>query len=434
MKAFVLDTDKTPLSPCDAARARQLLDKGKAAIYRRYPFTIILKRKVDRPKPKPLRFKLDPGSKISGMAIIDDSTGDVVWCAELEHRGQQIKNDLESRRSLRRGRRGRKTRYRPPRFLNRYTPKGWLAPSLMSRVYNIETMLGRLRSICKITAVSVENVRFDTQKMENPEVSGIEYQQGELHGYEVREYLLEKFSRTCVYCGVRDVPMEVEHIVPKTRGGSNRVSNLTLSCQPCNQKKSDQTADEFGYPEVEKQAKAPLKDAAAVNATRWEIWRRLEATGLSVEVGTGGRTKYNRSIRNLPKTHWLDAVCVGKSTPETLNIEGVKPLQIKAMGRGQRQMCDTDKYGFRRKKQDGTFASPKTVKRVHGFQTGDMVKAVVPKGKYQGTHIGRLASVRASGNFSIKAKSGMVNSNYKYCEVIQHADGYNYTIGDTISL
>ena len=94
MKAFVLDTDKTPLSPCDAARARKLLDKGKAAIYRRYPFTIILKRKVDRPKPKPLRFKVDPGSKITGMAIIDDSTGDVVWCAELEHRGQQIVNDL----------------------------------------------------------------------------------------------------------------------------------------------------------------------------------------------------------------------------------------------------------------------------------------------------------------------------------------------------
>ncbi|SVD52598.1 uncharacterized protein METZ01_LOCUS405452, partial [marine metagenome] len=108
-------------------------------------------------------------------------------------------------------------------------------------------------------------------------------------------------------------------------------------------------------------------------------------------------------------------------------------MQIKAMGRGQRVMCRPDKYRFRRKKKDGTFASPKTVKRVHGFQTGDMVKATIPKGKYQGTHIGRLASVRARGNFSIKAKSGMVSSNYKYCEVIQHADGYNYTIGDAVA-
>jgi len=170
------------------------------------------------------------------------------------------------------------------------------------------------------------------------------------------------------------------------------------------------------------------------NATRWEIWRRLEATGFPVEVGTGGRTKYNRSIRNLPKTHWLDAVCVGESTPETLNINGMQPLQIKAMGRGKRQMCDNDKYGFRRKKKDGTFVSPKTVKRVHGFQTGDMVKATVPKGKYQGTHIGRLSSVRASGRFTIQTKSGKVGKTHKYCQVIQHADGYGYSIGDVFSL
>jgi len=97
-------------------------------------------------------------------------------------------------------------------------------------------------------------------------------------------------------------------------------------------------------------------------------------------------------------------------------------------------MCDVDKYGFRRKKKNGTLYSPKMVKRVHGFQTDDVVKAVVPKGKYQGTHIGRLASVRARGDFSVKTKSEMVRSNYKYCQVIQHADGYNYTIGDTVSL
>ena len=139
-------------------------------------------------------------------------------------------------------------------------------------------------------------------------------------------------------------------------------------------------------------------------------------------------------VRNLPKTHWLDAVCVGKSTPETLNIDGVKPLQIKAMGRGERVMCRPDKYGFRRKKKDGTFASPKTVKRVHGFQTGDMVKAVVPKGKFRGTYIGRLATVRASGDFSIRTKSGLARKSHKYCQVIQHADGYNYTIGDAVSL
>ena len=101
--------------------------------------------------------------------------------------GWQIKDALESQRSFRTNRRGRKTRYRSPRFDNRSKPEGWLPPSLMSRIYNIETWFNRLRQRCLITSVSIETVRFDTQKMENPEISGVEYQQGELEGYEVRE-------------------------------------------------------------------------------------------------------------------------------------------------------------------------------------------------------------------------------------------------------
>ena len=227
MKVFVIDTNKQPLQPCHPARARQLLKKGKVAVYRRYPFTIILKYAVLEPDTQPLRLKIDPGSKKTGFAIVNDNTGDVVFAAELEHRGQQIKKSMDSRRAIRRSRRSRKTRYRKPRFNNRTRPKGWLPPSLMSRVFNIETWVKRLRKYCPITAISLELVKFDTQAMVNPEISGIEYQQGELFGYEVREYLLEKFRRKCAYCGAENVPLQVEHIRPKTRGGSNRVSNLT---------------------------------------------------------------------------------------------------------------------------------------------------------------------------------------------------------------
>jgi len=137
----------------------------------------------------------------------------------------------------------------------------------------------------------MELVRFDTQKMavhevtarsQNPEISGIEYQQGTLFGYEVREYLLEKFGRKCAYCGKENIPgLQVEHIIPKSRpGGSNRISNLTIACKKCNDKKGTQTAKEFGHPEIQKQAKKPLKDATAINSTRREIYRRLQATGL----------------------------------------------------------------------------------------------------------------------------------------------------------
>ena len=435
MKVFVIDSNKQPLDPCSAGKARRLLAKGKAAVYRRYPFTIILHRAVEKSEPQPLRFKIDPGAKTSGLALVNDQTGEVVWAADLQHRGWQIKDALESRRSLRAGRRGRKTRYRPPRFNNRTKPKGWLPPSLMSRIYNIETWFNRLRQRCLITSVSIETVRFDMQKMDNPEISGVEYQQGDLHGYEVREYLLEKFKRTCAYCNKTDVPMEVEHINPRSRGGSNRISNLTLSCRPCNVKKGNQTASEFGHPEVEAQAKKPLRSAAAVNATRWEIWRRFEATGLMVEMGTGGRTKYNRRQRNLPKTHWLDAVCVGQSTPKELKLNGVQPLQIKAMGRGQRQVCRTDRFGFRRKKKDGSYAKAGRVKRVEGFQTGDVAKVKIPTGKYTGNYLTRIASIRKKGNFSIKpvGYSKPFGVNPKYCQIVHRSDGYDYNLGEAFA-
>ena len=138
-------------------------------------------------------------------------------------------------------------------------------------------MINKLATRCPITSASVELVKFDMQQMQNPEISGAEYQQGELAGYEVREYLLEKWHRTCAYCGKKDVPLQVEHIQPKANGGSNRVSNLTLACQPCNHRKGSQPIAVFlkGQPDllkkIQSQAKAPLKDAAAVNAARWAL-------------------------------------------------------------------------------------------------------------------------------------------------------------------
>ncbi|MBA3532949.1 MAG: hypothetical protein H0T73_13580 [Ardenticatenales bacterium] len=159
------------------------------------------------------------------------------------------------------------------------------------------------------------------------------------------------------------------------------MSNLTIACVPCNQRKGVQDVRDFlahdpvRLARILAQAKAPLKDAAAVNSTRWALYAALQAMGLPVEVGTGGRTKWNRTLRGLPKTHWLDAACVGASTPATLWTSGtLHPLPIRATGHGSRQMCLMDKYGFPRTRA-------KQAKRVQGFQTGDIVRAVVPTGK-----------------------------------------------------
>jgi 5-methylcytosine-specific restriction endonuclease McrA len=380
------------------------------------PFTIILKAAVTAANPAPLRVKLDPGSRTTGLALVDDSEGVVVFAAELHHRGAAIKQALDARRAVRRSRRTRKTRHRAARFLNRRRKAGWLPPSLESRVCNVVTWVNRLRRLAPITAISLELVRFDTQQMQNAEISGIEYQHGELAGYEVREYLLEKWHRCCAYCGATDLPLQVEHIMPRSRGGTNRVSNLTLACEPCNQAKGNQTAVEFGYPEIQAQAQQPLKDAAAVNTTRWALYQALQATGLPVEIGTGGRTKYNRVQRGLPKTHWLDAACVGESTPTVLDVAAVIPLMITAIGWGNRQMCGTNKYGFpirHRARQKHQF----------GYQRGDLVRARVPNGKYAGLYIGRV-TVRARGTFRING----VDVHRRHCERLMQADGYRYQI------
>ncbi len=378
---------------------------------------------------KSCQIKIDPGSKTTGIAIVQDNK--LIWAAELIHRGKQIKDDLESRRSLRRGRRGRKTRYRKPRLAHRTRAKGWLAPSLEHRVLTTMTWIVRLIKLCPISSIAMELVRFDCHKLQNPEINGIEYQQGTLYQYEVREYLLLKWNRTCAYCGAKEVPLEVEHIVPKSKSGSNRISNLCIACVPCNQAKSNLDIREFlaDKPSILKRilagAKAPLKDAAAVNSTRWKLYNSLQDTGLPITTGTGGQTKFNRTQQNLPKRHYLDAAMVS-DTPK-LEILTTQPLLIKCAGHGKRQVIHVDKFGFpRTNKSRELVRKSALIKTVKGFQTGDIVKAIVTKGKKSGSYLGKV-SVRSSGSFNIKTTSETVQGiNYKYCSIVHRKDGYLY--------
>lgn len=423
---FVLSSTKKPLMPCRPARARKLLTAGRAAVYRMQPFTIILNDRADG-ETQPIEVKTDPGSKTTGVALVghfEQQGAVVLWGANVNHRGQAMKNNIESRRSLRHGRRGRKTRYRAPRFLNRCRNKDWLPPSVESRVGNTESMVYRLATRCPITEASVEIVKFDTQAMVNSEISGTEYQQGELAGYEVREYLLEKWNRTCAYCGAQNVPLQIEHIVPRANGGSNRVSNLTLACQPCNQKKAAQPIEVFlkNKPDVLKrikaQVKAPLKDAAAVNASRWALANRLKQRW-PVSFGTGGRTKFNRTRQHYGKDHWIDAACVGESGARVSIRPGMKPLTMTRVGRGKHQVVSTDRFGFPRGKAG-------RIKRIHGFSTGDLVKLVQPKGKYAGCHVARLSGIRTTGTLDIKTAVGTIGASWKNFHLIQRNDGFNY--------
>ncbi len=340
---------------------------------------------------------------------------------ELKHRGQQIQDALEHRSSVRRGRRNRNTRYRIARFFNRQRPNDWLAPSLLHRVLTTETWVKRLRAFAAIGKIVQELVKFDTQALQNPEISGTEYQQGSLPGYECREYLLEKWNRQCAYCELKDVPLEIEHIQPKSQGGSNRISNLCLACHKCNQRKGNLDIKDFlkGKSDlltsVLKQAKAPLKDAASVNSTRWSLFNTLKKTQLPVSTGTGGQTKFNRIQFELPKTHWIDAACVG--VVETIKLVTTKILRVKATGFGGRQRCQTDKFGYPQKHRP--------LRPILGFCTGDIVRADVPLGKYKGTFTARVCPMsHGYGEFVIDKKRRSIKLDY--LTPVHRKDGYEY--------
>ena len=424
--AFVVGSTGKPLMPTTPKRARRLLKAKRADVFCKNPFTIRLLDREDGDL-QPLELKADPGAKKTGMVVAVKGTVRGWFCIaawELQHRGQAIRDALLSRSQLRRGRRNRKTRYRPARFNNRTRSKkkGWLPPSLRSRVDNVIALGRKIQRVAPLTGIAVERVRFDTQLMQNPEVSGVGYQQGTLAGYEVREYLLEKWHRTCVYCKAQNAPLQIEHLTPKSRGGSDRVSNLALACEKCNQKKANRPLEDFlkGKPELLnallRQAKAPLKDAAAVNSTRNAIVTALQALGLPVTTGTGGRTKFNRCQQGYAKAHWIDAACVGQ-TGEAINLSRIThATTIQAKGRGRRQMCSPNKFGFPR-------TAAKSVKRIHGFQSGDRARLVQPSGKYQGTHEGTVA-IRANGEFDIKTIQGLkISAPHTRFTLIQRFDG-----------
>lgn len=428
---FVLGRNGKALMPCTEKRARLLLERGRARVHKVSPFVI---RLTDRDAKsctfQALRIKLDPGSKVTGIAIVRETKRQIVVLNlfELRHRGRQISDSLTARRAMRHARRGRNTRYRAPRFLNRGNKgQGWLAPSLMHRVDTVIAWVERLRRWAHVSAISSELVRFDLQQIENPEISGVEYQQGTLFGYELREYLLAKWGRRCCYCNNKDVPLNIEHLIPKAKGGSDRVSNLAIACVKCNQKKGAKSLEAF-VTDTEKlaslkaQLKRPLRDATAVNSTRLELVCALKEMGLALETGSGGLTKFNRERHGIPKTHALDAVCVGKV--DTVTGWEKPTLSIKCSGRGSYQRTRLDKYGFPR----GYLIRQKSVK---GFQTGDMVKATVTTGRKIGAYIGRVA-VRASGSFNIQTREAVIQGiSYKHCRLIQRSDGYAYSFNDS---
>ena len=418
-QACVLDQHGKPLMPTTRlGKVYRLLKTQKAHIVSYEPFTIQLDYEPDTHIIQPMTLGVDSGAIHSGYSVANEQRE--FYSSEVIAR-DNISYRISDRRMYRQNRRYRKTRYRKPRFNNRKNKKkGWLPPSLEQKVAVQLNEIDHLHQYFPIETIIVEVAEFDTQKIKNPNISGKEYQQGTLQGYNIRNYLLEKHGRKCFYCDKEVSTFEVEHMIPKAKGGSNRIDNLTLSCHSCNQKKGTLTAEEFikkilPAEKVAKKLKQLSKEKrlfkymAHMNATRWALYNAINDKYSNVKITYGYITKYNRINAGLSKAHHIDAKCItGFAQVPSFDTTVVK---VK-MRRHNRQLHRaTFSKGHIRKA-----ASLPTV--MFGFRLYDIVM--------YNNHRYYIKGRRSNGSFTLVSLEGLKDEDriYKKLTLLAHTNAY----------
>ena len=415
----VLDQNGKPLMPTTRlGKVYRLLKTQKAHIVSYEPFTIQLDYEPDTHIIQPMTLGVDSGAIHSGYSVANEQRE--FYSSEVIAR-DNISYRISDRRMYRQNRRYRKTRYRKPRFNNRKNKKkGWLPLSLEQKVAVQLNEIDHLHRYFPIETIIVEVAEFDIQKIKNPEISGKDYQQGTLQGYNIRNYLLEKHGRKCFYCDKEVSNFEVEHMLPKAKGGSNRIDNLTLSCHNCNQKKGTLTAEEFIKQNLpaEKAAKKLkqlskekrlFKYMAHMNATRWTLYNAIDDKYPNVKMTYGYITKYNRIQAGLPKAHHIDAKCItGFAQVPSFDTTVVKMK----MRRHNRQLHRaTFSKGHVRKA-----ASLPTV--MFGFRLYDIVM--------YNNHRYYIKGRRSNGSFTLVSLEGLKDEDrtYKKLTLLAHTNAY----------
>lgn len=426
-QACVLDQNGKPLMPTTRlGKVYRLLKTKKAHIVSYEPFTIQLDYEPDTHIIQPMTLGVDSGAIHSGYSVANENRE--YYNSEVIAR-DNISECLSDRRMCRQNRRSRKTRYRKPRFSNcKNKKKGWLPPSLQQKVAAQLNEIDHLHRYFPIETIIVEVAEFDIQKIKNPDISGIEYQQGTLQGYNIRNYLLEKHRRKCFYCGKTVSDFEVEHMLPKSRGGSNRIDNLTLSCHDCNEKKGTLTAEEFIQQTLPaKKATAKLKQLpnekrlfkymAHMNVTRWTLYNTIKEKYSNVKMTYGYITKYNRIQAGLPKAHHIGAKCItGFSMVHSM---GQTVVKIKMRQHNRQLHRVVFSKGHIRK-----VASLPTV--TFGFQLYDLVLF--------NNHCYYIKGRRSSGSIALVSVEGLKDENRSYKKLTRLAHTNAYLINHYVNV
>jgi len=481
---FVISKSGKPLAPTRRpGRVRHLIKEGKAKVTCYEPFTIQLTYESTEFVPIEATIGIDPGSSNTPLATEQHEPGsdtcEITYVKEILMR-TDISLQLKRRSTARGERRGRKIRYRKSRFQNRpksvcficgknHTPKVWkkkkrkngkslkkisngraaicrkcqhehpnkkgkhdtdkiLNPTLQNKVDTIITEVKKLIKIMPVTKIRVELTAFDTQKMANPDIQGKEYQQGTLFGYEVKEYLLLKYSHKCVYCEGKkgDPVLEIDHVIPTSRGGSDKISNLVIACKTCNQQKGSRTAKEYGFPNIQKKAikRKAFRYSALTQSYKWALWQALSKLctkyNVALEATYGYQTKAHRLALGLPKAQITDAMVIasdGKSF--TLPQEYIAERRVKAR-KPYHRFSNENKKGE-------TCVKTLATRDLYGFKLYDKVSFA---GTNKQKMTGYITGLRSSGSFEISNLEGYMLTNKDWKKLTLRQPAYRNRLAE----
>ena len=391
---YVVNKNGKPLMPTSPAKARRLLKAGKAKVVKRSPFTIQLIYGSSGYK-QDIKLGVDTGYKHVGLSAVSDAKE--LFRSEVELR-TDIPKLLSERRQYRRTRRNRLW-YRKQRFLNRGIKAGWLAPSVQHRLDSHIKAVDFVKSILPVTEITVEAAAFDIQEIKNPDISGVEYQNGvQKNFWNVREYVLYRDGHTCQHCGKSNTVLNVHHIESRQTGG-DRPDNLITLCESCHK------AYHKGKIELKIKKHKAFKAETVMSILRWKIVNKLRELGNTVSITYGYLTKSARIALKLDKSHSNDAFCIagGSGQERTDVING-------SFTRRQNRCTQLNRKGFK----------PSIRKRRYELQPNDLVKC--------GKEVFRVVGVHSYGKY-VKLRNKLneiFNVNIKKAEVLVYGKGLQF--------
>jgi hypothetical protein len=396
LHVYVMNMRSQPLMPCSPRYARLLLGQGKARVMLRTPFTIQLTYATGEARQS-IRLGMDGGYLNIGVSTITQKRE--IFAAEVQLREDLVKLNAE-RRQYRRSRRSRKTCYRKPRFLNRCKPQGWLPPSLQHKLDSHLTIIEFIKELLPVSVTRVEVAAFDIQKIKNPDIVGVEYQEGEQKGFwNVREYVLYRDEHRCQHCKgkSKDPVLEVHHIVSRQIGG-DRPENLITLCKTCHHKIT------HGTIELQMSPKKGYKAETFMTTLRWQLVDQLRAKDEQVSHTYGYLTKSKRIALGLEKSHINDTFVIAGGRTQQRSVR-YRITQVRN--------CKRKLYRGARSQLRNT-----APRYIHGFQRYDKVLWNEKTGKEKGIEC-FIWGRRKSGYFALRKLDGSTIHNCAHYTQLQ---------------